>query len=376
MKEMKGIAIIVAAGKGTRAGVDKIWVKMGDKVMLEKAVAPFFDALTVDEVCVVVAPARVEQAKRLFSGKNKPCKVIAGGETRTESVARALFSYKDITEDAVVAVHDGARPYVTRALIERLMTLAAEKGSAVPVVPCPDSLRKVTDEGTRALPRENVYRVQTPQCFSLPALLKAYEQKEEASDDATLYEKYVGAITVAEGEESNNKITYLSDIYSEVSARIGVGFDVHPLVVGRPLVLGGVTIPFEKGLEGHSDADALLHAIMDALLTAAHLPDIGHWFPPSDPKFKGANSLTLLKEVVGLVKKEGYAPANVSATIMAEAPKLAPYLPQMEQTVANALGVTADCVKFAATTTEKLGIVGEGKGVAAEAVALLCPVMN
>lgn len=367
---MKGIAIIAAAGKGTRAGADKVWMDMGGKTMLEKAVRPFFDALTVDEVCLVVAPERVEDAKVLFKDAPKPCKVVAGGETRTQSVKNALLTYEN-EENAVVAVHDGARPYVTRALIERTMCLAAEKGSAVPVVPCSDSLRKVSQEGSRAIPREEVFRVQTPQCFSLKCLLKAYAAGEEATDDATLYEKFVGEPTLAEGEETNVKITYLSDVYRKVPSRVGVGFDVHPLVPGRALILGGVTIPFEKGLDGHSDADVVTHAVMDALLTAAHLPDIGHWFPPSDPKYKGANSIELLRQVKKLVAAEGYNVQNVSATIIAEAPKLAPYLPQMEKIVAEALGIDSAQVKFAATTTEKLGIVGEGKGMAAEAVALL-----
>ncbi|MBO4479396.1 MAG: 2-C-methyl-D-erythritol 2,4-cyclodiphosphate synthase [Clostridia bacterium] len=369
---MKGIAIIAAAGKGQRAGVDKIWIKTANGTVLERAVAPFFDALTVDEVCLVVAPSRVEEAKALFCGGKKPCVVLAGGETRTQSVKIALEHYCELKEDAVVAIHDGARPYVSRALIERAMQVAAEKGSAVPVVPCSDSLRRVTGEGSVAMDRGNVYRVQTPQCFSLKALLKAYSSGEEATDDATLYEKHVGAVALVEGEESNVKITYLSDVCKDFSSRVGVGFDVHPLVKGRPLILGGVKIDFEKGLDGHSDADVLVHAVMDALLTAAGLPDIGHWFPPNDPKYEGADSVELLKTVIALVKKEGFSVANVSATVMAEAPKLAPYLSKMEKIVAKAVGVDESAVKFAATTTERLGIVGEGKGIAAEAVALLC----
>lgn len=369
---MKGIAIIAAAGKGERAGVDKIWLKTASGTVIERAVAPFFDALTVDEVCLVVAPERVDEAKKTFCGKTKPCKVVAGGKTRTQSVKNALELYRDVKEDAVVAVHDGARPFVTRALVERTMLTAAERGSAVPVVPCSDSLRKVTEGGSHAIERGDIFRVQTPQCFRLSSLLKAYDAGEEATDDATLYEKYVGEVTLTDGEEKNSKITYLSDIYKEVLPRVGVGFDVHPLVFGRPLILGGVTIEFEKGLDGHSDADVLIHAIMDAMLTAAGLPDIGHWFPPTDPKYEGANSVELLKKVNDLVKAEGFFVGNVSATVMAEAPKLAPYLPKMEKVVADALGIEKSCVKFAATTTEKLGIVGEGKGIAAEGVVLLC----
>lgn len=368
---MKGIAIIAAAGKGERAGVDKVWIKMGGRTVLERAATPFFECAAVDEVCVVVAPEKVKDAEALFAGREKPCRIIAGGDSRTKSVANALSVYRECDYDAVVAVHDGARPYVSRALVERLMLIAAEKGSAVPVTPCVDSLRRVNAEGSVSLPRGEICRVQTPQCFALPSLLKAYSHGDEATDDATLYERYVGAVTLAEGEEKNIKITYISDIYENIESRVGVGFDVHPLVVGRELVLGGVRIPFEKGLVGHSDADVLTHAIMDAMLTAAHLPDIGHYFPPNDPKYEGANSIRLLSEVTGFVKAEGYELVNLSATIIAEAPKMAPYLPEMEKRVAQAIGVKTDRVKFAATTTEKLGIVGEGKGIAAEAVALL-----
>ena len=370
---MKGIAIIAAAGKGERLGADKIWIKTAKGTMLERAAAPFFESATVDEVCLVVAPERVEEATRLFAGKEKPCRIVVGGATRTESVRNALSAYRDEKEDAVVAVHDGARPYVTRPLIERTMLVAAEKGAAVPALPCVDSLRRVTAEGNSVLPRGEVYRVQTPQCFYLPALLKAYSFGDEATDDATLYERHVGAVTLTEGDENNIKITYLSDVYKDIYSRVGVGFDVHPLVAGRPLVLGGVTIPFEKGLDGHSDADVLVHAVMDAMLTAAHLPDIGHLFPPTDDKYKGADSIELLKQVKERVAAQGYAVQNVSATIIAEAPKMAPYLSEMERRVASSIGISAEAVKFAATTTEKLGIVGEGKGIAAEAVALLSP---
>ena len=368
---MKGIAIIAAAGKGERLGADKIWIKTAKGTMLERAVEPFFESMAVDEICLVVAPERVEEATALFSGREKPCRVVAGGETRTKSIRNALDLYRDEKEDAVVAVHDGARPYVTRALIDRTMLVAAEKGSAVPALPCVDSLRRVTAEGSAPLPRGEVYRVQTPQCFYLPGLLKAYSFGDEATDDATLYERHVGAVTLTEGDENNVKITYLSDIYKDIYSRVGVGFDVHPLVLGRPLIIGGISIPFEKGLDGHSDADVLVHAIMDAMLTAAHLPDIGHLFPPTDDKYKGADSVELLKEVASLVAAEGYVVTNISATVIAEAPKMAPYLSAMEERVALAVSIPTGAVKFAATTTEKLGIVGEGKGIAAQAVALL-----
>ena len=306
---MKGIAIIAAAGKGERAGVDKIWTQMGGKLVLERAVEPFLSCPTVDEIVIVVAPTKVEAARSLFAGAEKPCEVVAGGATRTESVRKAIARASALAgeADAVVAVHDGARPYVTRALIERCMMTAAEKGSAVPALPSTDSVRLVTDEGNRPLAREAVLRVQTPQCFSLRALREAYDECAEATDDATVYERSFGSVTLVDGEPRNEKITYLSDVYKEKISRVGVGFDVHPLVKGRRLVLGGVEISHDKSLDGHSDADALTHAIMDALLTAASLPDIGHLFPPDDPKYEGADSIELLRSVLEKVSSKGYA---------------------------------------------------------------------
>ena len=370
---MKGIGIIAAAGKGQRAGVDKIWTKIQGKTVLERAAAPFFASPTIDAVIFAVAPSRLEETQALFASQQKPFFVVAGGETRTQSIKNALQKAKLFAgeEDAVVAIHDGARPYLSQELLEECMTVAAAKGSAIPALPCTDSLRRLTEEGSTPLPREQVVCVQTPQCFALNALLTAYSHNDEATDDATLFEKYVGSVALVKGEERNKKITYSSDISELSTQRVGIGFDVHPLAENRKLILGGVEIPHTKGLLGHSDADALVHAIMDAMLTAVDLPDIGHLFPPDDPAYEGADSIELLKEVVKRVKARGYKVANLSATIMAQAPKMAPHLPKMKERVAQAIETEPQNVAFAATTTEKLGIVGEEKGIAAEAVVLL-----
>ena len=371
---MRGIAIIAAAGRGLRAGVDKVRMTVEGETVLTKCIRPFLACGAVDEVLVLVREDTVEATRALLSSfSEKPISVIAGGDTRTDSVRNALL-YAEAhagTRDVVVAIHDGARPFVTEELIERCMLSAAKNGSAVPVVPCSDSIRRVTEGGSRAADRREYVLVQTPQCFDLGRLLSAYDGAEEATDDATLYERKYGAVALVDGDVKNRKITYLSDFYADTYNRVGVGFDVHELVAGRPLILGGVRIPHEKGLLGHSDADVLTHAVMDALLTAAGLPDIGHYFPPDDPAYEGADSLALLGTVRDAVRAKGYAPVNVSATILAERPKLAPYLPEMEAKVASVLGIEASEVRFAATTTEKLGIVGEGRGMAADAVALL-----
>ena len=371
---MKGVAIIAAAGRGLRAGVDKIRMTVQDETVLTKCIRPFFTCRAVDEIIVVTREDALDATRALLSSfEGKSISVIAGGDTRTESVRNALLYAKEHcgVADVVVAVHDGARPFVTSALIERCMLLAAKDGSAVPVVPCADSVRRIEDGGSRAVDRKEYVLVQTPQCFDLARLISAYDGALDATDDATLYERRFGSVSLAEGEAQNRKITYLSDIYADNCDRVGVGFDVHELVGGRPLIVGGVRIPHGKGLLGHSDADVLTHAVMDALLTASDLPDIGHFFPPDDPKYEGADSLVLLATVRDAVKAKKYSIVNVSATILAEKPKMAPHLPEMERNIAEVLGIDVSDVRFAATTTEKLGIIGEERGMAAEAVALL-----
>jgi len=371
---MKGIAIIAAGGRGLRAGVDKMRMTVQDETVLTKSVRPFLAAKTVDAVVVAMREDAVEATRALLSSfSGKEISVIAGGGTRTDSVRNALRFVRDRygVKDVIVAVHDGARPFVTTELIDRCMLAAAKDGSAVPVVPCADSVRRVEDGGSRAVDRRDYVLVQTPQCFDIDGLLAAYEGASEATDDATLYEKKFGRVALVEGDVKNRKITYLSDNFADHYNRVGVGFDVHRLTEGRALILGGVHIPYEKGLLGHSDADVLTHAVMDALLTAADLPDIGHFFPPSDPAYEGADSLVLLETVSNAVRAKGYAVVNVAATVLAEMPKLAPYLPKMEENIARVLGLNEMDVRFAATTTERLGIIGEGRGMAAEAVALL-----
>ena len=373
---MKGIAIVAAAGKGSRFGEDKVWVKLQGKTLLERAAEPFFSSPAVDAVLIVISEEREKDAEKLFADREKKCLIVIGGDTRTESVRRALFAAKNIAdgEDAIVAIHDGARPYLSSALVERCFSLAAEKGSAIPVVKPVDSMRKIANGENRAVSRDEYVLVQTPQCFLLDRILKAYEAGTESTDDATLYEKRFGAPALTEGEIINKKITYVSDLSEENSfseRRVGVGYDVHQLVFGRDLILGGVRIPFEKGLDGHSDADCLTHAVMDALLTAAGLPDIGHLFPTDDPAYEGANSLELLRIVARKIANKSFRAVNVAGMIMAEKPKMAPHLPFMEKNIAEILGISEQNVKFSATTTEKLGIVGEGKGIAAEATVLL-----
>ena len=228
--------------------------------------------------------------------------------------------------------------------------------------------------------RSTLYAVQTPQCFDRAAYLAALDELDEASarlvtDDCSLFELTGRPVELVQGDYANIKITTREDLPRAENGgkkmRIGHGYDVHRLVEGRKLIMGGVTIPYEKGLLGHSDADVLLHAVSDALLGAAALGDIGKHFPDTDPRYEGADSLMLLREVGRLLDETGYTVGNIDATVLCQAPKLAPHIPAMRQNIANALGLALDDVSVKATTEEHLGFTGEGLGIAAHAVALI-----
>ena len=228
--------------------------------------------------------------------------------------------------------------------------------------------------------RSTLYAVQTPQCFDRAAYLAALDELDEASarlvtDDCSLFELTGRPVELVQGDYANIKITTREDLPRTENGgkkmRIGHGYDVHRLVEGRKLIMGGVTIPYEKGLLGHSDADVLLHAVSDALLGAAALGDIGKHFPDTDPRYEGADSLMLLREVGRLLDETGYTVGNIDATVLCQAPKLAPHIPAMRQNIANALGLALDDVSVKATTEEHLGFTGEGLGIAAHAVALI-----
>ena len=224
--------------------------------------------------------------------------------------------------------------------------------------------------------RSTLFAVQTPQCFRTALYRQALDAVDTATaalvtDDCSLFELAGLPVTLTEGDYANLKITTPEDLQKEKTMRIGHGYDVHRLVEGRKLILGGVEIPYEKGLLGHSDADVLLHAVMDAVLGAAALGDIGKHFPDTDPAYKGADSLALTREVAAILTRHGYKLGNIDATLLCQAPKLAPHIPAMRQNIADAFGVDISAVSVKATTEEHLGFTGEGLGIAAHAVALI-----
>ena len=352
---MKSV-IIVAYGKGQRYGADKLSETFLDKKVLRHTVDAFYNL--ADEI-VIVADGKWKEDFPF-------AKVVEGGETRTQSVRAGLKALSDKCD--LVAIHDGARPFIGKGLVARLFEVASSTGSAVPCLPVTDTLFYVGDDG-HPVCREDYRTVQTPQVFDRQRICAAYEQAEDDyTDDGTVYYNKWGDLSLVDGQLSNRKITYKGDV---PQYRTGVGFDVHPLTSGDGIVLGGCRIDCNLHLVGHSDADVVVHAVMDALLSACGLPDIGHLFPDTDNALLGIDSTKLLEEVMAIISTEGYHVVNVSAVVMAEQPKIAPHIEAMKNRLSSLLDISPDCVGISATTTEKLGIVGEGKGIAVHASALV-----
>lgn len=367
-------AIIVAAGASRRMGFDKLSYRLPDgRTVLETSCALFAAHPAVDEL-VLVAGGNRPQCEAIAAACPKPCTVVQGGATRADSVRSGLAAAKG----QLVAIHDAARPFASAEIITAALQAAAESGAAAPAVPVKDTIKIADQDGkVVATPdRAMLYAVQTPQCFDRALYLQALEavSGEKASlvtDDCSLFELAGLPVTLTAGDYANLKITTKEDLQKEKTMRIGHGYDVHRLVEDRKLILGGVEVPYEKGLLGHSDADVLLHAVMDAVLGAAALGDIGQHFHDTDPAYKGADSLALTREVAKIIAAHGYKVGNIDATILCQRPKLAPHIPAMRQNIADAFGLPLDAVSVKATTEEHLGFTGEGLGIAAHAVALI-----
>ena len=367
-------AIIVAAGASRRMGFDKLSYRLPDgRTVLETSCALFAAHPAVDEL-VLVAGGNRPQCEAIAAACPKPCTVVQGGATRADSVRSGLAAAKG----QLVAIHDAARPFASAEIITAALQAAAESGAAAPAVPVKDTIKVADKDGkVVATPdRATLYAVQTPQCFDRALYLQALEavSGEKASlvtDDCSLFELAGLPVTLTAGDYANLKITTKEDLQKEKTMRIGHGYDVHRLVEDRKLILGGVEVSYEKGLLGHSDADVLLHAVMDAVLGAAALGDIGQHFPDTDPAYKGADSLALTREVAKIIAAHGYKVGNIDATILCQRPKLAPHIPAMRRNIADAFGLPLDAVSVKATTEEHLGFTGEGLGIAAHAVALI-----
>ena len=398
-QDKKVTVVIMAAGQGIRMGTElpKQFLKIGPQgeTILETTVKTFNDCSAVDEILIAANQDFIVRCRNLCERFTKVRGVVPGGKDRQDSVREGL---RHVSDNGLVLVHDAARPYVTEDVILRVLAGAARSGAAVPVVPVKDTIRQViggavsaetfgdtrgdADEEaggaqrSRTLDRSRLYQVQTPQGFRTSLLKEAYRKAYEdgfyGTDEAGVAEHFGAAVAMVCGDDANKKITTKEDMpMTQTDFRIGMGYDVHRLTEGRALILCGVEIPHEKGLLGHSDADAALHALMDAMLGAAALGDIGRHFPDSDERYKGISSLLLLAEVRRMIAEKGFAVGSADITIIAQRPKIAPYITQMQTNVTQTLGVDADRVNVKATTTERLGFAGREEGIAAEAVCLL-----
>lgn len=362
-------ALVLCAGSGSRTGLgyNKMLHLFGQKTVLETTLDAVLSSNEADSVTLTVAP-QDESAVRELVKSYKNVSICTGGKTRTESVKKGLESLEKCD---IVVIHDGARPYVASEIITSSIKSAFEKGSGIAALPVTDTIKETDETGKiKTLERSRLIAVQTPQTFRYDEILSAYRAFDgEATDDSAVYEAAGFEPSFVVGSPDNIKITTANDLLKQNrSGRTGLGFDVHELKENRKLILGGTHIPFEKGLYGHSDADVLVHAIMDGTLSAAGLPDIGVLFPDNDPKYEGADSIELLKKVCEKAAERGFAATSVSAVVMAQRPKLAGHIGRMRENIAAALGIDADCVNVSATTTEHLGIIGEGKGMAASAI--------
>ena len=367
-------------------GFDKLSFDLGGETVVQRSIRAFAECPLVDEI-VLVAGKNREFLEQQAAACQKPVQVVPGGATRAESAKNGVLA----ASGEIVAVHDAARPFVSEAVIEAALNAAALCGAAAPAVPVKDTVKtakrgdgKTVPEGcsvTETPDRSTLYAVQTPQCFDRAAYLAALDELDEekarlVTDDCSLFELTGRPVQLTQGDYANLKITTREDLprpeqKEGTNMRIGHGYDVHRLVEGRKLILGGVEVPFEKGLLGHSDADVLAHAVMDAVLGAAALGDIGKHFPDTDPEYSGADSLKLARRVAEILHENGWKIENIDSTILCQRPKLAAYIPAMREKLAEAFGLPMDAVSVKATTEEHLGFTGEGLGIAAHAVALI-----
>ncbi|MDE7440074.1 MAG: 2-C-methyl-D-erythritol 2,4-cyclodiphosphate synthase [Clostridia bacterium] len=368
---MKISAIICAAGKGERAGFGK------NKLLAPLHGAPAlwhtlkkFNMPEISEVIVTSSADDFEEISALASPFG--FKVVVGGQTRTESVKKALDS---VTGD-IVLIHDGARPYLTKKLILDCIEGVKKNRSAICAVNATDTV-VYADENKR-LDRNKVFLIQTPQGFYTNDIKKAYALAGNNSytDDSAVYGAFIAAPVLIDGEAANKKLTYKTDFDTPLlpaysSGRVGFGIDVHMFGEGTFVTLGGVKIDCDRKLIAHSDGDVLIHAVMDALLSAGGLNDIGHYFPDTDDRYKNADSLEMLKQVVKILKQKGYAPLNISASLQAEKPKLKNHISDIKKNLASVLGISEDDIAVGAGTCEGLGFVGEKLGICAYAIATL-----
>ncbi len=378
--------IMAAGGSGTRmqTGVNKIFCDIQGQSVLQRSIRLFsglIDGMTI--VCRQSDYDRVRSTAE-HSGVSFPVSFAFGGRTRQESVMNGLHALPAKPED-IVLVHDAARCLTPYNVINGVISSCRKNGSGVPAVPAVNTMKYCSSDRSvlSTVDRSGMYEIQTPQGFLFGSLLQAYIKAEKdsftATDDASVMEHAGEDVHITEGTKMNLKITEKEDLTiassllngSQPMFRIGTGYDVHRLAENRKLILCGVEIPYSLGLLGHSDADAGIHALMDAMLGALSLGDIGKHFPDSSEKYRNISSLILLKETYRMIREEGYCLENADVTIVAQKPKISPYIQKMKETVSGALECSPGQISIKATTTEELGFEGRKEGISAQAVCLL-----
>ena len=404
-------AVIVAGGNGTRMNMkeSKQFIRLDGVPVIIRTLRAFSEVPEIDNIVVVTRKSDISEVTRLIDefDVKKVTSIVEGGETRQKSVLHGIEAVFDSAggDTGNILIHDGARPFVSRACISGVLDALKTCSAAAAGVSVKDTIKQINSDCfiEKTVDRDNLISIQTPQGFDGELIYSVHKKAAEsgifATDDCALVESLTDIkVKVTEGDYNNIKITTPEDIplgesilkktrintEDEMSVlnntnntqsknslpmfRTGIGYDVHILTENRKLILGGTEIPHDKGLLGHSDADVLVHAIMDALLGAAALGDIGKHFPDTDPKYKGADSIKLLRHVGRLLSENGCTVINIDSIIVAQEPKIAPYIESMRKTISEALGLDINRISVKATTTEKLGFEGRKEGISAHAV--------
>lgn len=386
---MRTAAIIPAGGVGKRLKAKKAkqYLLLDSVPVLVHTLKVFQRVKVIDEIILILSPGNVPSARQQLINKydlRKITSVVAGGKERQDSVRNGLAAINGKCD--VVVIHDAVRPFVTEEIIKKVVAAAKTTGAASAGVKAKDTIKETQKNNlvSVTIPRQNVWLTQTPQAFKFELLKKAYvtayRNKYYGTDDASLVERIGIKVKMVEGSYENIKITTQEDMMiadvlmkkktgSKMKFRDGFGYDSHRFAVGRKLILGGVEIPFDKGLQGHSDADVLIHSICDALLGAAGCGDIGRHFPDTDPAYKDISSIILLERVKKIIEEKEFLINNIDATVIMEMPRLAPSAAQMVSNIARALDIAETSVNIKAKTNEGMGFIGQNEGIAVFAVS-------
>lgn len=361
---MKFDLVVVGAGLSSRAGGNKLKFSLGNTTVLERSIGAFLSIKNIEKIVVVLRSDDLDFGNEIKENLRDARIVFAiGGSSRAESVLNGLR----LCSSPAVLVHDGARPFVSEDVINRVMDSVETYGSGVPALPISDSVRQVKNNDIIGeFDRSELYSVQTPQGFLLEDLLKSYENGMNFTDESLLYTSFVRPARIVEGSERNVKLTTSGDL-TALNAKVGIGYDLHKLGLFRKLMLGGIEIPYEFGEIAHSDGDVIIHAIIDAILGAIGERDIGTLFPDNDPQYLDADSAFMLAEVMDICRRKNFKIMSVNAIVILEKPKLCDYIPVMKVKLARIMEISPENVTISAKTNECVGDIGTGLAVAAYA---------